>query len=184
MNRRRWWIVGGVGVVALILGGGLIILAWWRAAVPAPEVAFRAATERWAARPFTRYQLTVVETHPVAPCTHTAEIADEQVVRVIATTCTAPWQRSPRSITALFAELEPYTRGTTCGPNGCDCDRLVLEVTYDEQWGYPRTAQVRLVEPPWWQRLRKGLSSDPACTLIGFDSGRVEVQAVTPLPPP
>ncbi len=184
MNRRRRWIVGGAGVVALLLGWTLITLVLGRATVPATEAAFRAATARWAARPFTRYQLTVVETHNVAPCTHTAEIADEQVVRVIATTCTAPWQRSPRSVTALFAELEPYTRGTTCGPNGCDCDRLVLDVTYDRQWGYPRTAQVQLVGRPWWLGLRKWLRGDPWCSLIGFSSGRVEVQAVTPLPPP
>ncbi len=62
MNRRRRWIVGGAGVVALILGGGLIILAWWRAAVPAPEAAFRAAIARWAARPFTPYSVESLST--------------------------------------------------------------------------------------------------------------------------
>ncbi len=166
------------------LGCALVTLAVWRAAVPATEATLRAATERWAARPFTRYQLTLVERSMIDACTHTAEIAEEQVVRVIATTCTQPWHTPPRSVTALFAELEPYTRGTTCGPNGCDCDRLVLAATYDGQWGYPRTAQVQQVDPPWRQRLRKWLSGDPACTLTGFASGQVEVQAVTPLPPP
>jgi hypothetical protein len=157
---------------------------------PPTRTVFLEAKQRWQARPFSAYRFLFVHDTGTHSCAYQVEIQDERVISVEPAKTTSVQKANPscpqqptvpvRSISQLFNQIQPYATEWTCGPNGCECDRLEVSATYNTQWGYPETVVLRQVAPLWWKQMEKGLGL-PSCTLIGVGGPLFQVENLTPL---
>jgi hypothetical protein len=192
---RRWkrWL-GAVGAVLLVLVPVLLGLLLREAlrkpgavlATRAPLRELEAARSRWAARPFSRYRLTVDSTLLKRPCRQEVEVRDEEVVAVLENVCLndAAWDTPPAvAVTDLFQSIESSIVRRTCGPNGCRCDGVVyVDVAYDDRLGYP--LHIRPFLKGDWATVPTFSPGGP-CTILGteFRETRMTVDPLLDDPP-
>ena len=149
---RRNVAIAGAALLVLSLLGALL----WRLLTPAYDKQFTAATTRWESRSFSHYRLVMQ-----APgwCRVDVEVRDEQVVAIFQNTCPI----GVRTVTGLFELIKqldgnPETRH--CAPAGCGCIEVQFaQVVYDDQFGFPRTTQLRRQREPNWPLFRRYLPS-------------------------
>src|SRR5262245_5704308 len=130
-KRRRslfWWL--SIGSSLGLLSCLALSLLFRGPSAPPTAGAFELAQEQWMAQKPTHYQLAISWKGFSAMCKQTLEVQQEQVIAILQNTCTEARQ-SPASVTKLFAHIEPYVTTWMCGPNGCGCDRLSMDVIYD-----------------------------------------------------
>jgi hypothetical protein len=178
MYKRRhslfWWLLIGSSLCLLI---GLLL---WPSAPPTAE-AFALAQKQWAAQQLPHYQLVITREELFGgTCKQTFEVQQEQVSAVLENTCTI-LQQPPASVTELFARIESYVTTWKCGPNGCSCGRLSMDVAYDPIRGYPQQATLRSLPPGWGDRV-SALAQGGACTTVGVVPQHFEVLSLTALP--
>jgi hypothetical protein len=169
-----WWLLVGSSLCLLTS------LLLWPSAPPTAE-AFGLAQKQWAAQHPSHYQLVITrDTLFGGTCKQTYEVQQEQVSAVLENTCTV-LQKPPASVTELFAFVEPYVTTWKCGPNGCGCGRLGMDVAYDSVRGYPQQATLRDLPPGWSDRVN-ALAQGGACSVVGVVPQHFEVLSLTALP--
>lgn len=178
-RKSAWLIVSltAVGLFGLAAGGLWLAL---NARLPAQELV--AAQKRWAARSFSNYRLSIeLRSDTGFVCKQDSAIANETIVATFQNTC----PRTPRTITALFAEIKALAAMRRCR-GGCACDGEVLVYAdYDKQLGYPKEFTARLwPEARWlslttWQRLWSG----GGCYVAGFVGETIRVLSLAPASP-
>jgi hypothetical protein len=84
-------------------------------------------------------------------------------------------------VAELFARIEPYVTMWKCGPNGCGCGRLSVDVIYDPIRGYPQQATLRDLPPGLGDRV-SGLAQGGVCTMVGVVPQHFEVLLLNALP--
>jgi hypothetical protein len=179
----RWALLGFV--VALVAGALLAPAAGG----PAYESGLAAAKARWAARPFTRYQLEVQEETDASSCRQTVEVHDEKIARVLANRCV----RLPSwTVSNLFTWAEqPSEPSSRCYPSAITCVCLKsysLRASYDPLLGYPRSiTHAWSLSLNWaylghWKRLWR-TGELPACANVArFVEGHISVSVVALTP--
>jgi len=181
VNRRL--ALGSIAVIVLsLIACSSVVLVASDLADPLGARALAAAEARWRARPFQHYQMTVDVGGDLAFCTQTVEVHGGTVMTVLADSCMASMPTPPQSVDQIFETLRPYTQEFVCGPNGCGCDWMKLEAAYDKTLGYPLRAQVRQVDPTWWQHYLLWPDASGFCTLMGARGPGFEIHSITPLP--
>jgi len=151
------------------------------------------ARERWAARSFSSYYLTInvsiwnegtgsdlfsgVEPGGlITTCRYEAEVIDEAVVTTIENTCASTtWGEPifsihvPETVTGLFNEIERTITEHECGPNGCICDGFIgVDVSYDRRLGYPKTVKESRKQEYLLFLNDLSLFTTWGCTLVGW----------------
>jgi hypothetical protein len=173
MRRKRIrGLLIGLGMLAVIVAALL------------PD-AFTRAEEHWARRPFHAYHLIYSEQRGEGRCIFDLGVQNERIVTASSAPAQVPWacvNVPPRTISDIFQDLRPYHTGRNCGLNGCGCDRLVVDITYDPIWSYPRTATVVQRYALWWQLLGRWLMGRNGCTAIGWMGTSYTITALTPQP--
>lgn len=137
-------------VTGLALGcSGLSVLTW-RAL---PSVRQAEAVERWAQRPFERYQMSLRDNSGQNACEFSVEIEGETVTRIIKNTC-AP--RIRWTVNFLFRRIEALQRTSSdCvkASQGYSClcrSAIEMAVQYDPVHGYPRALSSWMNWQPNW----------------------------------
>lgn len=173
---RRWWAVTGCSFV-LISCLALSTFALYQQRYPATAASFRAAQSRWQQRPFKHYRFTLIRYSGIN--TGGSHILSQDTIEV---NDQSPQTPNVTTIDSLFDDLAPYAQAPPCGPNGCGCERIVPQVVYDPQWGYPQTARLAMQRVPIWQTLILQTRQGFGCTAVGYFDGGYEIRDFTPLP--
>ena len=174
---RRWWALSGCALV-LVSCLALSVVAFFLPQEPATAAPFRAARSRWQQRPFKHYRFTLIRYNDIN--TGGSNILSQNTIEVYS--AQTPSSRTSPTIDSLFDDLASYAQTPPCGPNGCGCERIVPQVVYDPQWGYPQAARLGMQPVPIWQRLILQWRKLGGCTVIGFFDGGYEITNFTPLP--
>ena len=172
---RRLVLIAGV----VVLGCGLLSWSIMRTSTPTRAEQRAKAMSLWESRPFSHYQLVM---RAPAWCRLDIEIWDERVVTVFQNTC----PNGPRTVTDLFDLIgqldgDPETRH--CAPGGCECIEVQFpQVVYDNEFGFPRTIQLRRQREPNWPLFWRYLPSRglPLC-LTPLDTEIVTVLSLKPI---
>ncbi len=181
-SRRRPWLTVAAGVLAALIAA--IALMWLLTSASPPGAAGPRAL--WAARGFTRYQITLLHGGLVA-CRVVAEVDGSQVVRRSDYPSTGSCNNVPITVEDLFSAIDTIAaHGPRCGPNGCACDGPIeLTVNYDVKLGYPTLIDDHLRPDLRWQYPDYWVSLLPVpsrgCTLVGYLGQKIEVESLTPL---
>lgn len=129
---RRWRVI--LGMAAAL--AGLVACAG-----PADD----APRDRWAARTFASYEMTLVDLR----CRMQVSVEGARVVRTVPHTCPQP----SRSIDELFALIErDGSIGIACAHGDCAChDVYHIDARHHPTLGYPLHITLRLTPTPnWW----------------------------------
>lgn len=154
---------------------------------PASAHDFRQAQQQWNAERPSHYRVTMTTYgSSIAPpgCQQTVEVQNEQVVRVLDSTCPADALRIPMTVSQVFEQFQDQATQVTCGPNGCACDGVVqVRATYDPQLGYPQQIESKLttdwLNSEYWRTRWTG----QPCTMIGFIEHQVAIESLEPIAP-
>ncbi len=193
--QKRWNIQAIRRVLLVALPLLLLALSaptlynWYQSSPYVQSRALAAARERWEARPFDRYILTIEQDSDILTYVSMEEhyaVWDESLYIV---------QRrvALMSVTQFFALIERYPRHTEfrCGGVSPTCPlpatyRVIVD--YDEQWGYPQTIQLsRTDHPDWlnpdfwgwlWQSGAWQQCGNPLC--ISTEYTTISIAALTP----
>jgi hypothetical protein len=174
----------------LIATGAAFLLSMLLGVIDLPQTpgARRMAAERrWAARPFSAYQVALRVEYWNRVCFQEVEIHGERVQKILSDTCQAS-SFSSLTVTRLFDISERIEQAPTCYPDARPCACRLMRIgtiDYDAQLGYPRKIIYRReVQPNWshpdfWRRLadRREL---PSCGQAR--SLRIVVVSFAPLP--
>ncbi len=153
-----WHVQRGLWII--VLGGvcsamGLLLSGWYWASpyVQARELA--AARARWANRPFREYRLIVQQdSHVLIP----ANVAGNYAVRDEGLDIRQQGVHQ-RSVTSYFDWIARYPASVEfdCHEFNYHCTRTItyqVNVTYDEQLGYPRVIELTRTRHPDWHNPR------------------------------
>lgn len=157
------------------------------------------ARERWAARSFSSYHLTINVSYwsegnvpylfgvvrpgeLIVSCRYEAEVRDEAVVSTIENTCASTTLGGPTSsitvsktVTDLFDEIERTIVKRECGPNGCICDGFIgVDVSYDRHLGYPKAIKESRKQEYLLLLEDLSLFTIQGCTFVGWSVGLPE----------
>jgi len=119
------------------------------------------AIERWQARPFTSYRITIRVEYGGNACTQELETEGEQLNRVVANSCRVSWI-GMTTVMRLFEVSALLDKPTPCytQAQACSCLRVLQQpISYDANQGYPSTIiYQRAVQPnyndaAYWRRL-------------------------------
>jgi hypothetical protein len=144
------------------------------------------AQERWAARPFENYRITVRVESQNRACFQEVEIRGERNA-ITRDSCRTFWL-SALSVTRLFDLSTRLERAPECSPavQACACQRMRIGgATFDDQLGYPTQISLqRWVRPnpghfDFWRHLAEQRALPP-CNDFGA-LVRLTVVALTPL---
>jgi hypothetical protein len=174
-----WWLV--LGGSLCLLGCLVLGVLIGRPPVSPTAEAFAAAHRRWTTHQLPHYHLLISRQELGGMCRQSFDVQQEQVIAVLENTCVLDF-RPPASVSELFAHIEPYVTPWTCGPNGCHCGRLGMDVTYDPVRGYPQQATLRHLPPRWEDQVGALAQGRLECTLIGVLDEHFEVLSLTARP--
>src|SRR5262245_29283076 len=173
-------------ITGLVLGcSGLGVLTW-----PAlPSVRQAEALDRWAQRPFERYQMSLRDNGGANPCEFSVEVRGETVTRVIRNTC-AP--RIRWTVNFLFRRIEALQRASSdCvkASQGYSClcrSAIEMSVQYDSVHGYPRALSSWMRWQPNWSngnywRYAIAHAQLPSCDAPFAESRRTMLVSLTPV---
>jgi hypothetical protein len=174
-----------VGSLALLCGAaGLVLMNR-----PAQQDSGLAQAQAlWLARPFTDYQLAVVEKTQRSICLQDVEVQDEQVHQVSLNRCTHPTTWTVNRLFDWIAQLEQSTSNCFPGPGICACRTTkTTQITYDAQFGYPQSIvyewqmQPNWTHPDYWRHVWWD-KRVPSCSRNGFGGTQTVTVSLTPLP--
>jgi hypothetical protein len=174
-------------LLAIIAVSFLLMASFW----PRTDHRSRAlaeARERWETQAADHYQLEFENISSLSLCHQLFEIQADTIIHIEAIS-------DPRlglgdlckltpTVTDLFDTIEHINAIQWCGPNGCECDGIVVaDVEYDDALGYPVEVRLRLEkQADIFRRLLNRLPyNTPTCTQFGYEETIYAIRAVTPL---
>ena len=166
MRQRRVQL--GIGLLTLLACGALLGLPLYRAAMEPRQRAasFVAARDAWENRPFRRYRMVIVQRWSSivsSPCRQQLDVDGLRVVALRMLSCPEASYFSPQAVDSLLALIEPRAMSRQCEGGDCACGRLVANVEYDAQLGYPRSLSLTARPSPFDRWLRWPPWDAPAC---------------------
>lgn len=178
----KYWLV--TVPASLVLACLLLSVFSWS---ETPAQRRQQAMQRWQARPFTNYRITIRVEYGGNACTQELETAGEQLNRVVANSCRVSWI-GMTTVMRLFEVSALLDRPTPCytQAQACSCLRVLQQpIAYDASLGYPATIiYQRAVQPnygdmAYWRRLWQ-TRRVPNCGPTNYDV-TVSVLSIQPL---
>src|SRR5262245_30497358 len=179
---KRWALIISCGL--LMMNCGLLGIMTWP---KTPDIRRMEAQQRWVARPFANYRVTVRVESANNICFQDLEAEGDHLRRIVHNTCISSWF-SLLTVARMFEIGERLEWAPACYPSSrlCACQSVrVGSITYDERLGYPLAiAYSREIRPNWtaidyWQRLWE-LKRLPSCGPLSR-SMNITVVSLTPL---
>jgi hypothetical protein len=142
------------------------------------------ARTRWAARPFTRYRMTVNYYGTTGTCAQNLSIEGDEVSEVhYSTNCDTPlpdieYPTVTDILNYLQVRTDEYEANSVCTSAECRCDIPIGAVVTYDVLGYPLYSEIR---PVFEANRRIGIFyTRSSCAFVDYEWSSIDIVSVTP----